>query len=1000
MSGGLATVNGPAGPVAVLPGHPPAAVGLVLAFGVLPGLALATCTWVLLRRHLGGMLGDATAARDYLNVWAAGHLAMDQAFATIFHPGRFAEWLQQVAGPDLTPHSWSYPPSVLFLAMPFALLPLLPGFVAWTVAWMALLQGVLRAAGLPPRLCLALLVSPAVIDNALAGQNGAITAALLEGGLLLLGRRPLVAGALFGLLTTKPQLGILVPVCLVASRNWRATATATAVALLLAVASGLVFGFDSWSWYLTDVRTFMVAQILEQPFSATYQSMLATPFILVRWANGSLDLAYAIQCCVTVFCIAMTWFAWSRPNVDPKARVALTAALAPLASPYAYSYDTIGVAISVAVLVQFCDHRRFGVTERGLLAAAWLWPGLAFWFHIAAIPPVGCLTLAGVAFCAARRLGATPVRESPMRTDRLWRVRLAASTLRRSQGGTVAVMAALMAVPMFGFGALVLDVGLAFTQQTRLRAGTDAAALAAVLTVGTASATAGASLASNNWPAGTLATVATGIYCPDPGLPVASRFTANRVSCTPDSYTSNITGPNAVQVHTASSSPVGLGRILNASATLPITATATATRIDMAGFSAGSGLASLNGGDLNALLSGLFGTNVNLSAASYNGLLDANLDALGFLKALATDAGVSAGTYASLANATVTVGQILAASVTALNAPGSISNSAASAALQLLAAQLPASATIPVSQLINLQPYLNDQVLAPGPAALSAGLNLYGLIASAGQIVGAGTQISVPTSQSFGTSLLGGVVSVGATTVVIQPMQTAMFGFGPVGTTVTTAQVTLGLTMTVSGVPELLYGVASVNFYLPLSVQIAGGTATLTAISCQPGTPTMTIAGRTTAAQIAIGQRGPGGALQPATLFQTSVLGQPVTTVTGVSAVTSGSGPTPQSVTFTQAETEQSPPVVKTVSSDASLISSAAGSIGTLSLTVSGLPGLLPLTGPFGLVQTTLVNTLLPLADTLLDPVINQVLSGLGLRIGYMDIVGNGIRCGVPVLVQ
>lgn len=370
----------------------------------MPGAVLGLITWIALRNQYGGVLGEATAARDYVNIWGAGHLALSQAFATIFHPGQFADWLAQIVGPELYQHSWSYPPSMLFLAVPFGLLPLIPGFVAWTVLWVGLLRGVLRAAGLPPRLCLALLVSPAVIENALAGQNGAITAALLEGGLLLLGRQPLIAGVLFGLLTMKPQLGILVPVCLVASQNWRATLMAIAVAALLVLASGIVFSFDAWFWYLTDVRQFMVGEVLERPYGKTFQSMMATPFILVRWANGSLDLAYAVQLIVTTGCIGLTWFAWRRPDVDTKARVALTAALAPLASPYAYSYDTIGVAIGISVLIQFCGTRRFTAVELGLLTAAWLWPGLAFWFHLAAVPPIGCLTLAGVAFCAVRRL--------------------------------------------------------------------------------------------------------------------------------------------------------------------------------------------------------------------------------------------------------------------------------------------------------------------------------------------------------------------------------------------------------------------------------------------------------------------------------------------------------------------------------------------------------------------------------------------------------------------
>lgn len=583
-----------------------------------------------------------------------------------------------------------------------------------------------------------------------------------------------------------------------------------------------------------------------------------------------------------------------------------------------------------------------------------------------------------------------------LRTNRMRHLRRATTAFRGSRQGTVAVMAALMAVPMFGFGALVLDVGLAFTQQSRLRAGTDAAALAAVLTMATASTTAGASLASNNWPAGTLGSATTGTYCPDPGILVASRYTAGNSTCAKNIYTKNITGPNAVQVRAAASSFVGLGHVLGANSTLPISAAATATRIDMAGFSAGTGFAGLNGGYLNALLSGLFGTTVNLSAVSYNGLLNSNLDALSFLQALASNAGVSAGTFANLANATVTVAQIMAAAATALSAPGSTSNSAAVAALQTLAAQLPASQAIPVSKLVDLQPYLNDQVLAPAPAALRAGLNLYGLLSSVGQIAGAGKQITIPTRQSLSPGLLGDPASVSATTVIIQPMQTAMFGFGPVGTTVTTAQVTIGITMAATA-PQLIAPLASINYYLPLVIQIAGGTATLTNISCQPGTPTMTITGTTTAAMIAIGQIGPTGTLQPAILAQSVIAYQPVATVTGFSAVVSGSGATPQTVTFTQAETKQTPPVVKTISSNASLVSSAASSIGNLTMTVSGLLNLLP---PITLVQTNLVNALLPVADTQLDAIINQVLNGLGLRVGYMDIVGNGIRCGVPVLVR
>ena len=81
--------------------------------------------------------------------------------------------------------------------------------------------------------------------NAFFGQNGAFTAALLVGGLLAAPKRPILAGVLFGLLTVKPQLGILIPFCLLASRNWRAFASAAVTTVTLVLLTGLAFGFGT-----------------------------------------------------------------------------------------------------------------------------------------------------------------------------------------------------------------------------------------------------------------------------------------------------------------------------------------------------------------------------------------------------------------------------------------------------------------------------------------------------------------------------------------------------------------------------------------------------------------------------------------------------------------------------------------------------------------------------------------------------------------------------------
>ena len=379
-------------------------VALVLLTCATPGLILAVLVWGVMRHYPLPAPWDVIAVRDYLNLWGAGKLAAAGDFSTLFHPAQYDSWIKRLFGAELYVRTWSYPPSMVFLALPLAALPLLFGFLAWVTGSVALLMTILRRCGLPWLTCLAVLCSPAVIENALAGQNGAFTASLLEGGLLLIGPKPVMAGVLFGLLTTKPHLGLLVPFCLVACGAWRTMAAAAITAVAVVAASALAFGPETWMWFLTDVRHYMTAEILERPLGETFQNMMATPFILARWLGMRLPMAYALQAMVTVGCIGLAWQAWCRPAANPKARTALTAALALLATPYGYSYDTVGVAVGVAMLAGMASQTGFRPLEAVLLAAAWAWPGLPFWLAGTGLPPFGCLTLAGVAWCAWRRL--------------------------------------------------------------------------------------------------------------------------------------------------------------------------------------------------------------------------------------------------------------------------------------------------------------------------------------------------------------------------------------------------------------------------------------------------------------------------------------------------------------------------------------------------------------------------------------------------------------------
>ena len=100
---------------------------------------------------------------------------------------------------------------------------------------------------LPRRLTLwAGLAYPAVLVTIGHGQNALLTTGLLGWGLLLLPRRPVTAGILFGILAFKPQLALLAPVALIATGQWRAIGAAMFALLVLAIASDILFGSSVW----------------------------------------------------------------------------------------------------------------------------------------------------------------------------------------------------------------------------------------------------------------------------------------------------------------------------------------------------------------------------------------------------------------------------------------------------------------------------------------------------------------------------------------------------------------------------------------------------------------------------------------------------------------------------------------------------------------------------------------------------------------------------------
>lgn len=321
----------------------------------------------LLRRtadHLTDQTGEPFGA-DFVNYWSGAYLAWHGRASEIYHPAAFHAFEQSIAGPLLDGRHYSYPPVLLLLTAPLALMPFVPALFAWLAAsWYAFYRALRLAVPGQDALLLAL-ATAAVFINAIAGQNGAWSAALLGGGLSLLERRPLLAGGLLGLLIYKPQLGLLLPVALLAGRQWRAfIATAVAATVLLG-ASVIGFGTDVWAEHLR-LLTALRDAVLEDGTGVWHR--FVSVFVMARRFGASIEVAYAVQALTGVLAAAAVAWVWLRDE-PANLRNAVLLLGTCLATPYLQDYDLVFGAFAVAWLWQ---HSTVTVSDRTLLISAGL----------------------------------------------------------------------------------------------------------------------------------------------------------------------------------------------------------------------------------------------------------------------------------------------------------------------------------------------------------------------------------------------------------------------------------------------------------------------------------------------------------------------------------------------------------------------------------------------------------------------------------------------------
>lgn len=279
---------------------------------------------------------------DFAAFWVAGRQVLDGTAGSIYSTAATQVYADRLGlgGATIFP----YPPHALFLYVPFAAIPYIPGYFVWNVVSAACFAWATRSylpAGFPVVLTI---LTPAALICLDFGQTG-----LIFGALWLWAFRG--KWAALAVMTFKPHLGILGALSL---KTHAALVKTSLLAAVLIGASILLFGFALWLGFIDH--------------SLGHGQRLT---VMKRWLFAGVGpaMAYGLWGWVP-FAAAGALMLARNVNVFTAATASF------LVSPYAFHYDMPVASLGFGLLV-FTHWREMPVGHRIPIALGFLSPAIA-----------------------------------------------------------------------------------------------------------------------------------------------------------------------------------------------------------------------------------------------------------------------------------------------------------------------------------------------------------------------------------------------------------------------------------------------------------------------------------------------------------------------------------------------------------------------------------------------------------------------------------------------
>jgi Protein of unknown function (DUF2029). len=342
---------------------------------------------------------------DFTVFWTASKMAESGRALQAYDPDFLQQAVRQLRPQSQWPFGWYYPPTFYLMVYPLGWLSLALSYLFFCLISLLGLGGVLYRL-LKWEGVLWGILSSATLLNFFTGQNGLLTAALAATALWNLEKRPILAGVLIGVLSIKPQLGILFPIALIAGGYWRTLWVAGMSALLFMGGSVAVLGIDTFQAWL------QVIPLSRVTFEDQYMAWILMPtlFSLGRQLGFPVMQAYAGQALGALLALWAVWQGWrSHRKAPAPLRYALLMVASILATPYAYYYDLTWMTVSLVWLVSAFRPDAWQPWEKVLLGLVWISP-LLIGLHFAVsvpLPQIAPLLFMGMLLLILRRIRTT-----------------------------------------------------------------------------------------------------------------------------------------------------------------------------------------------------------------------------------------------------------------------------------------------------------------------------------------------------------------------------------------------------------------------------------------------------------------------------------------------------------------------------------------------------------------------------------------------------------------